>query len=325
MATVRDLGEFGVIQRIARVTPTSAAVVEGIGDDCAVVRVSDRLLLMSCDLLVENVHFRKGQVSAVDLGWKAAAACLSDVAAMGGTPLFCLVSLSCPSDTEVSFIEELYRGMSRLLTRYGAIIVGGDTTNAGDGIVIDVSVVGQLSDSRCLRRKGACAGDLLAVTGHLGLVAASVHALDHGHPIVADIIQRYQRPAPRIREGQWLCGCPEIHAMLDISDGLIQDAGHLGVAAELGVDLHPNGLSLMPHLKEYCDAHGLDPRVLMLTGGEDYELAFALDRAGHEETLEKFHHEFRTVVSVVGEFTDEWQGVRVDGKETDLSGFNHFE
>jgi thiamine-monophosphate kinase len=324
MSTLHELGEFGLIDRLAKIIPISPNVIESIGDDCAVIRVFDRLLLLSTDLMVEGVHFRKDQIAADDLGWKTAASCLSDIAAMGGVPMFCLVSLACPPATEASYIEALYRGMSTLLKRFGAVIVGGDTTGSEQGIVIDMTVIGQTSDNSYVRRGGAQVGDALAVTGHLGLAGATVHALENGFPIVNEIQQRYMRPAPRIREGQWLCACDAVHAALDISDGIVQDAGHLARAAMLGIDLDPDAFAVLPHLADYCEQHGLDPKQVLLSCGEDYELAFAISGDKVEETIQAFHNEFRTVLSVVGRFTDEWTGVRLRGRETDLKGYEHF-
>lgn len=324
MSNLRDLGEFGLIDRLSKIVPVPANVIESIGDDCAVVRVFDRFLLLSSDLMVEDVHFRKRYLAPEDLGWKLAASCLSDIAAMGGVPLFCLVSIACPTTTEAAYVEGLYRGMSTLLKRFNAVIVGGDTTRSEHGIVLDMMVLGQTSENRYLRRGGAQVGDVLAVTGHLGLAAATVHALENDLPIVYEIRQRYLRPAPRIREGQWLCACPAVHAALDISDGIAQDAGHLAEAAMLGVDLRPDAFSVLPHLAAYCQEQNLDPLRLILSGGEDYELAFAISGSRVEETIQAFHNEFRTVLTVVGEFTDKWTGVRIDGQETDLRGYDHF-
>ena len=167
MTTVRDIGEFGLIERISRMLPTSPSVVMGVGDDCAVLRVCERLMLVSCDLFVENVHFRRDYAKPEEIGWKAAASCLSDIAAMGGQPMFVLVALGCPPDTQTQYVELLYRGISAVVSRFGAVIVGGDTSVSRDSIVLDLTVIGQTIGNRFLSRKGARAGDVLAVTGPL--------------------------------------------------------------------------------------------------------------------------------------------------------------
>jgi thiamine-monophosphate kinase len=321
--TLRDVGEFGLIDRIAQLVPGSPQVIEGIGDDCAVVRVGDRVLLVSCDLCIEDVHFRRAYVSPEDIGWKAAARGLSDIAAMGGAPLFCLVALACPADTKVGFVEAMYRGMAQLTSQFGCVVVGGDTARVPDRIFIDVMVLGEVLGRRCLRRQGAQAGDLLAVTGHPGAAGAALYALEHdvNAPSPAGA---YFRPVPRVPEGQWLCRRPAVHAMIDLSDGLFPDAGKLAGASGCGVNLESERLPIAPALARFCRKHGLDPVAGVLTWGEDYELAFALNPRQHERTLEAFGREFKTEITVVGSFSDQWHGVRVDGQELALTGFDHF-
>jgi thiamine-monophosphate kinase len=323
MRTLGTVGEFGFIERIARILPGSAAVIEGVGDDCAVLRTGDRLLLVSTDLAVEDVHFRSRYCGPEDIGRQAAASGLSDIAAMGGTPLFSLVSLACPVDTELAFIENLYQGMTNLLSRFGAVVVGGDTSRSADGVVIDVVMIGEARGGRYVRRRGAQPGDRVCVTGNLGLSAAGLHAFEHGNNAPA-LKAAHCNPHPRIPEGQWLCDHDFTHAMIDVSDGLAQDVGHLAEASQLGVDLHAGALPIAPELAAYCERESLDPIHLCLAGGEDYELAFAISEADCEEALHVFHHEFRTKLAVVGEFTDDWPGVRIDGQERAAKGHDHF-
>jgi thiamine-monophosphate kinase len=162
MIRVGDLGEFGLIDRLARLLPTSPNVLEGIGDDCAAIRVGDRVLLVSTDLSIEEVHFRRTYCDPEDIGWKAAATSLSDIAAMGGAPLFCLASLACSPDTEAAFIERIYQGLSSAASRFGATVVGGDTSRTPGPLTLDVMVAGEARGGRFLRRKGARIGDVLA-------------------------------------------------------------------------------------------------------------------------------------------------------------------
>ncbi len=323
MQTVGELGEFGLIDRLTKLLPTSALVVEGIGDDCAVLRMHDRLLLVSTDLCLEDIHFRRDTLAPGQIGWKAAAASLSDIAAMGSIPLFSLVSLACPGNVKVSYIEELYRGMSNALSSFGAIIVGGDTTRSEQKIVIDVMIIGEPLGNRFLRRRGAIPGDLLAITGSTGASAAGLHAIQHGHAEPA-LVHAHATPHPRIAEGQWLCARPAIHAMIDISDGLAQDARHIANASGLGVNIAAARLPLIDPLAQYCAENRLDPLPFMLSGGEDYELAFALSPSDANETMNAFASEFTTPVTIVGEFTDEWTGGRLDGAPSLLTGFDHF-
>ena len=317
------MGEVGLIGRLARIVPGSPSVVEGIGDDCAILRVSDRFLLISTDLFIEDVHFLRDRVTARDIGWKAAASALSDIAAMGGTPLYCLTSLACQASERAEFIEEIYQGMLSVLSRFGAVIVGGDTTRSTGGIAIDVVVVGEAPAGRFLRRRGANVGDHVLVTGQLGGSAAGLHALLHGHT-GEELIRAHMNPHPRILEGQWLGAHPAVHCMIDVSDGLCQDAGHLAEAVRLGIDLHPERLRVAPALARYCEEQHLDPLELMLTGGEDYELLFTVDAAEVEHTIEAFHHEFRLETADIGVVTDQWTGIRINGETPDKPGFDHF-
>lgn len=323
MTAIRDLGEFGLIKRIASLIPSMPSVVEGIGDDCAALRVGDRTLLVSTDFSLEDVHFNRSYSTPEDIGWKAAASSLSDIAAMGGVPLFGLTTLLCPPDTDVQVIERLYQGLSGAMSRFGAVIVGGDTVRSERRIGIDVIVIGEVRGNRFLRRKGASIGDLLAVTGHIGLSSAGLHALQNGKA-APSLTYIHHHPSSRVPEGQWLADTDAIHAMIDISDGLVQDAGHLAESSQLGLNIFPDRLPVYPPLARYCEEHGLNPVDFMLKGGEDYELLFAMRAEDSEQTLAGFHREFRTVVTIVGEFTDEWTGVRLNGEETTMSGWNHF-
>jgi thiamine-monophosphate kinase len=322
MPSVGSIGEFGLIARLKRVVPSAPSVIEGIGDDCAVVRAGDRILLATCDLSLENVHWRRDDASPESIGYKAAASALSDIAAMGGSPLFCLVSLACPGDTEVAFIDGLYDGLLDAAAQCGAAVVGGDTTRSAEGVILDVMAIGEPA-GRYVTRKGAAAGDRLAVTGRLGLAAAGLHALEGG-VAAPDLVHAHYHPAPRFPEGLWLSACPEVHAMIDISDGLLQDAGHLAEAAGLGVDIDRNRLPVDPRLAAYCAKQGVSPYDFILSGGEDYELAFAVVAEGVDGLVEAFRRQFQTEVSVVGVFEGGFREVRVSGSVAGKGGFDHF-
>jgi thiamine-monophosphate kinase len=320
---LQDVGEFGLIERIARRVPAARDVVEGIGDDCAVLKLSDATLLVSTDLFVEDVHFRECDCKPHDIGWKAAASSLSDIAAMGGEPRFALVSLSCPPAADLTMMEEMYSGLVDAISQHGAAIVGGDTTRSKNGLVIDVAVIGEPVNGRYLLRRGAQPNDALAVTGALGLSAAGLHALTHGHK-APTLIKHHFHPVPRIPEGQWLASHKAVHAMLDVSDGLLQDAAHLARASDLGISIDSTALPENPDLTAYASAHGLGVNDIILGSGEDYELAFAVDGERISGLVEEFANEFRTPLTVIGTFTDQWTGVRVDGHATPTQGHDHF-
>jgi thiamine-monophosphate kinase len=274
-------------------------------------------------MVVEDVHFRFTTSTPFDVGWKAAAAGLSDIASMGGAPLFCLVSLACPSSLPVTHVDQLYQGMNSLLSRFGAVIVGGDTTRSPGGLVIDVVLLGEPVCQRVLRRKGARAGDVVGVTGPLGLSAAGLHALEEGH-VAPGLVEAHMRPKPRVLEGQWLCGNAGVHAMIDISDGLVQDAGHIAAMSGIGIDIDAAKLAIAPALDGYCNAQGLDPQKFMQAGGEDYELLFTLDAVHAKQAQQTFRMEFDGELTYIGKVTDKWEGVRVDGQSPVRTGYDHF-
>jgi thiamine-monophosphate kinase len=303
-------------------TPSAPSVIEGIGDDCAILRMGNRVMLASCDLSIENIHWRRSHATPEEIGWKAAASALSDIAAMGGVPLFALVSIACPPEVEVSFMEGLYDGLLDAMAQSGATIVGGDTTKSREGVVIDLTVLGE-SEGRVLMRKGAKPGDALVVTGFLGMASAGLDALESGAR-APELAKAHYHPTPRFPEGQWLSERQEVHAMIDISDGLAQDAGHIAEASRIGVSIDSTRIPVEPRLAAYCAANGKNPLVFMISGGEDYELAFAADPASVEDLLREFRAQFHTSITIVGEFTQSDLGIRVDGAPATIKGFDHF-
>lgn len=323
MSTLREIGEFGLIQRITPFLPSSEAVVTGIGDDCAVLRLGDRLLLATCDASIEGVHFNLALASPEAIGWKAAASALSDIAAMGGQPLFLLITLACPTDTSVSTVDALYEGFQAAASFAGAVIVGGDTTQSPSGIMIDISVLGEAQEDCHVLRRGAQAGDVLAVTGYPGRSAAGLIALQQGLD-APELIEAHLHPIPRITEGQWLAALAEVHAMIDLSDGLLQDAGHLAEMAGLGIDIVPAALPIGAEMRKTKLPKGCSPQALALSGGEDYELAMALDAGSVAPLAGAFTERFGLPLTPVGRFTPEWSDVRVNGAPQDLRGYEHF-
>ena len=323
MTRLGDLGEFGFIDRIRRQVSTSEQVIEGIGDDCAVLDFHGQKMLVSTDLFLEDIHFRPSAASYEDIGWKAAAGCLSDIAAMGGTPRFMLVSLAAPAGTNADDLEDLYTGYLAMCGKAGAVLVGGDTTRCQGGITIDSIVIGEAVGGRYLTRGGAKPGDLLVVTGFPGKSAAGLHAQENGHA-APKLLHAHHKPTPRIAEGQWLAKCEAVHAMLDVSDGLVQDAGHLTEKSGVGLDIDRASLPIGKDLEDYCAAHKLDVSEFAMAGGEAYELLFALDPKALPNVSDDFGKEFALGLTVVGRFTDAHEEVRVDGKTPRSRGFDHF-
>ncbi|NID17075.1 thiamine-phosphate kinase [Luteibacter yeojuensis] len=314
--------EFDLIERIRRHTEVNRDdVVEGIGDDAAIVAVpSGRELAIAVDTLVEGVHFPAGTAPA-DIGWKALAVNLSDLAAMGATPAWALLALTTP-DGDEAFFDGLARGFAELATPYRLALVGGDTTRGP--LTVTVAVHGFTAPGEALLRSGARVGDVVMVTGTLGDAAAGLRCLaEPDASAYAALVERLNRPTPRVSAGQALRGIAT--ACIDVSDGLVADLGHIcaasGVGADIDAEMLPRSSALLTH---FADADALD---FALAGGDDYELCFTVpaDRAGEVgATLARLGCGAARVGRIV-----EDAGVRVFDARGNLyeparAGWNHF-
>ena len=277
-------GEFDFIERVrrrelARLTDDKhSTLLKGIGDDAAVLRPRAGFdLVLTADLLVEGVDFRlgKGWTTPRDLGHKALAVSLSDAAAMGARPRFCLLSLGVPrARWRGRFLEELYEGVRGLAGAYGVRIVGGDTSRTPDGVVIDSVVVGEVRRGRALTRGGARPGDQIFVTGSLGGAAAGLKLLEGGRARTSrGLVARQRRPEPRVEWGALLSEKGLATALIDLSDGLSSDLAHVCRESSVGARVEAENLPLDPLLTQTkVDA---DEAIrLALDGGEDFELLF---------------------------------------------------
>ena len=276
--TVADLGEFGLIAAIAALLPVSSAGPVGIGDDAAVVSAPDRRVVATTDLLVEGRHFRRDWSGASDIGAKAAAQNLADVAAMGASPTALLVGFAAPGDLLVAWAEDLVRGLAEECARAGASVVGGDVSSA-DSVMLAITALGDLGGREPVTRSGARPGDRLAVAGRLGRSAAGLALLEAGlagaaGPAAefAGLVTSHRRPRP-----PYACG-PEAAvlgatSMIDISDGLVADLGHVAEASGVRLDIETARLPADPELRSAAAALGADWRRWVLTGGEDHALA----------------------------------------------------
>lgn len=312
-------GEFELISGIRKLFPQLPEGVTGIGDDCAVIpQMSGTDTLVSTDMLVEGVHFLREDIHPAQLGWKAAAVNFSDIAAMGGEPVGSFLSIALPKDISQDWIDGFLSGYRDISQRYGFPLLGGDTTSSSSGVCICVTVLGRIvSGGGCLR-SAAVPGDLICVTGPLGDSAAGLQAILRGIPREGDVpylIERHYLPCPRIQEGMRLAANPDVHAMMDVSDGIGSDLRHIleesGVGAEVDVRMVP----VSAGTRRFCQANGLDPLDMAISGGEDYELLFTIDPSG-ERPLDVPHF-------VIGKITDS-PGIVWSGSEKDYTGFRHF-
>src|SRR3954470_5548988 len=277
--SVRVVGEFGVIARVLAQAGSARAADVGPGDDAAVLRAPDGRVVATTDVLVEGRHFRRDWSSAVDVGHKAAAANLADVAAMGATATALVVGLACPPDTATSWLEGVAAGMAAGCAPLGAPVVGGDMVAAAPdsgSIVLSVTALGDLGGRPAVLRSGARAGDVVALAGRLGWSACGLAVLRRGFTSPAAAVTAHRRPLPPYAAGPAaaLAGAP---AMCDVSDGLLADAGHLAEDSGVVLDLDRAALvraCLEPPgpLQQVASALGEDPMAWVLTGGEDHAL-----------------------------------------------------
>lgn len=335
---ISELGEFGLIDRIAHLLPAAPSnVVVGIGDDVAVMQTQDgNYLLATCDIQVENVHFLADKITPYQLGRKIVAINVSDIAAMGGSPDWALVSLALPQHKEVDFVDELYRGMQEQIEAAGAYIVGGNISGTRKDVVVDLFLLGNVAPLQLICRDGAKQGDLIMVTGTLGDSRAGFELIRDQQLVVSENArrqanQRHLTPQPRLLEGQMLGRCGRLHAMADVSDGLLGDLGHICRASRVGAEIWAQDIPVGEACLEVAAASGTDGLDWALTGGEDYELLFAAAPDAVQEIEAMLLNETGTSCRVIGRVVSESKEIRVlfaDGSDATRnyrrSGWDHF-
>ena len=314
------MNEFDVIRRLTgRLPAPPPEVVVPIGDDCAVLRLGDKLWVAAADMLVEGRHFEAAWALPRDVGYKAVAVNVSDVAAMGGRPRFVLASGGGPDpETTLGCMEGIFEACEE----FGAYPLGGDTTGS-PALTVDVAILGELAGPPVLR-SGARPGDLLAVTGELGASAAGLLALmagDGSDRRVGRLVRKHLRPEPRVLAGETAARLGA-RAMIDLSDGLASDVRHITEASGAGCRIDLSLLPISADTGEYASSLGRDPEVLAATGGEDYELLISAP----EEVFEDLASASDAPVTVVGEVVPGGEVVlHRDGEPVDdLSGWDHF-
>ncbi len=305
---LNEIGEFGFIERFQLKNPAKLpGGYTGIGDDCAVIpNLKGEEYTVSTDMLMEDVHFVRREIGGYQLGHKSLAVNLSDLAASGSTPCGCFLSIAIPDDTDVEFLDEFMKGFHKMATVYGCPLLGGDTTRGRHGLAINVTVIGHCKEGRSKGRGKSMPGDIICVSGTLGDSAAGLHYILHPEyergENALQLIRRHHTPKPRILLGQQLGEMPEVHSMMDISDGVASDIRHILKRSNVSAVIE---LDKLPYSQLMADTFGHNPaqmRKLALCGGEDYELMFTIDSRA---------------------YTDEWarkKGVTAIGRITDAPG-----
>lgn len=332
---LQEIGEFALIEKIKdMVDVPSEAVIAGIEDDAAAIELSnDQILLLTTDALIEGVHFDLSYFSFFQLGWRAMAVNLSDIAAMGGRPQYALVVVGLPAHLPTDAITDLYAGIKALADRYQTKIVGGDTTQSPERIYLSLTVTGQVEKNNLTLRSGAQIGDGIYVTGKLGGALAGLKLLKTGD---SDLQARFSRaiarhliPHPRVSEARYLVENLSIHAMIDVSDGLASEINHICRLSHVGAIVYEKQIPIEPEIRstaEFFHDRAVD---YALYGGEDFELLFTAPEETDRQLREKFRTELCTDCTKIGQITERAEEVILEnavGAQTSLDGkgYDHF-
>jgi thiamine-monophosphate kinase len=288
MATIAELGEFGLIARLTAGLPQPTDVIVGVGDDAAILDIGgDELVVATCDAQVEDIHFRLRHTHPHDMGRKALAVNLSDIAAMGGKPRFALISLLMPPTLEVAVLDGIYEGLREEAAQFDVALVGGNIARNAERLIIDITLLGTATRNRLLRRDSAKLGEVVMVTGSLGSAAAGLFVVEDEQLAakipsenLAGVLAAQRTPTPRVAAGQWLAH-HGVTTCIDVSDGLAADIAHICEASGAGVQIEAESLPILPEVVTLATLAGRVPQDLALFGGEDYELVFTVpaDRA----------------------------------------------
>jgi thiamine-monophosphate kinase len=269
--TVADVGEFDLIHRVTDGRAQPATTLLGPGDDAAVVAAPDGRVVATTDVLVEGVHFRLDWSTPEQVGRKAVAVNLADIAAMGAVPTAILVGFGCPGDTKATVVEEMSAGMWAEANRAGAGVVGGDMVTS-DMLVVSITALGDLEGRNPVTRSGALPGDVVAVCGRLGWSAAGLAVLGRGFRSPVSVVGAHRAPEPPYAAGAQAARAAAT-SMVDVSDGLLADLGHIADQSNVHIDVRTDLVDVPQRLVEVASALGADARHWVLTGGEDHALA----------------------------------------------------
>lgn len=323
------LGEMGFLEALGLFGRTPGKGWVGPGDDAAVIPPLKAGIVFSADIMTEGVHFRRTTAPPADVGFKALAVNVSDMAAMGARPVAATVSLTIPGDAEVEWFKDFYQGMAEAESEFDCPVVGGDLS-AGREIVVSVAILGECGPKGPVLRSGALPGQSVFLTGETGLSAAGLGFLENpALKGMADpaVVRRHLRPEPRLAFGRESAGRGLIDSMIDVSDGVVRDAGHIARMSQAAIEIDSPSLFLSEPLKRAASELGADPLLLALSGGEDYELLFTAD-ALHTDELMGIAGNAGLRLTKIGRVA-EGAGVRVfgaDGRPMERleTGFDHF-
>lgn len=333
MSKLSDIGEFGLIKNFSKqFLENLPKNVTGIGDDCSIVPLNNtESQLVTTDMLIEDIHFIKENISAKELGYKSLAVNLSDIAAMGGTPQWAHLSLGLPVSTEVKWIKDFFSGVSDLAEKYNVKLLGGDTTKSPDKIAINFTISGKCRNEEIKKRSSAQTGDIICVTDYLGNSAAGLQTFLKNTPTNNDIQylqNKHNKPEPHIFEGRFLAKSPGTNAMMDISDGIGSDIKHILNASGCGAEIQIDKLPLSDPLSNITKEFKWDIINLALSKGEDYILLVTINKDQFEKIATEFQNKFEKPLYNIGQITDQKDQLIFKNKNQIIDkishGFDHF-
>ncbi len=293
---INNLGEFGFIDRIKKgCLNRKNGVIAGIGDDCAVFRVSDGMaVLLTTDMLIEDVHFYRDEIPPNLLGRKSLAVSVSDIAAMGGRPKEAFVSIGIPGDIEIEYLDKIYDGLKSMSAEYGINLLGGDTVSSPDQLVINIALTGEAIEDDILYRNGAKIGDIIFITGKPGLSSAGLDLLRNKRKFENEdnLLNAHFDPTPHTRAGRLIASSKKANSLIDISDGLAADLWHICEESGVGAVVEINKIPVSGDLRVYCHQYKLNIDDFLFHGGEDYILLGTIP--------EKFSPELETILQSGG-------------------------
>ncbi len=333
---LKDIGEEALIEHLAekfRLPTSGNGIVVGIGDDAAVLDLGGPMLtIITADMLAEGTHYRLDLITPYQLGWKSVASNISDVAAMGGLPSWTLVSVGLKPDTDIDFVDEMYRGIIECSERFENKVIGGDTISVERGSVIGICQMGKVEPDLVARRSGARPGDRILVTGWLGNSRGGLELLlkfgmEEAARLHGWLVSEHLMPVPRVHEARAAVKTNAVRAMMDVSDGLGADLPKLCKASGVGAVVYASKLPISSDLQSAAEILGKNTIDLVVSGGEDFELLMAVGKDDVEKVVSTIKENTGARVSEIGEFTEDKtvEIVMPDGSRRSLyGGWEHF-
>jgi len=331
-----DIGEFSLIKKITKdIFVDKSMVIAGVGDDVAVIKTkSEKYSLLTCDVLIEGTHFKRETITPYQLGKKAIAINVSDIAAKGGIPNQALISIGLTKDTKVKYVKEIYRGIKEEAKKFNIDIVGGNTALSKDKIFVDIFLIGEIEPEFLLLRSDAKTGDKILVTGNLGDSSAGLEIIENPDlkfekKYKTKLKQAHLSPCPRFVEGEIIAKSKLAHSMMDISDGLSGDLTKICEASGVGAIIWEEKIPISKETLAFAKSIKKSPLNFALHGGEDYELLLTALPENANLIIQKIQGKTKTKVTELGEIKDKEFGIKIvktDGRIMPLNtyGWDHF-